>query len=134
MFSKKGVNTDVTTNDKMVENLVMAIGSLVTGQNLGPWTHVQKRGRMRYGGGFGGRNDGRETASRYAVLADLEDDLTNEEKLRGEDHRAERDGQVMAGSTGVINAKIYNNKARKGKEINTGKNVNRSIINKRSNK
>ena len=40
MFSKKGVNTDVTTNDKMVENPVMAIGSLVTGQNLGPWMHV----------------------------------------------------------------------------------------------
>ena len=40
----------------------------------------------------------------------------------------------MAGSMCVINAKIYNSKVRKGKEINTGKNVNRSIINKRSNK
>ena len=43
---------------------------------------MQKRGRRRYGGGgFGGGNDGRDLVSRYAVLADLEEELTNGDNL-----------------------------------------------------
>ena len=82
-FSKEGINTEVATNDKRFENPVMATGSPVIGQNLGPWMHVQKRGR-RNRGGFGCGNDSRKSTSRYAVLTNLEEDLTNEENLARE--------------------------------------------------
>lgn len=60
----------------------------ITCQSQGPWMHVQKRGRRRYGrGGFGGKIKGRENNSRFDVLANLREDWEEgenyEEKFEG---------------------------------------------------
>ena len=49
---------------------------LMMGQHHGPWTHVQKRGRQRFGnGGFTGVKEGGNKESRFDVLENLNEDL-----------------------------------------------------------
>ena len=135
-FFGEGVNREVETNDKRLENPVMVTESPVTGQNLGPWMHVQKRGRRMYGGGFGSGNDGRVSASRYAVLENLEEDVTNEGNPAQDIHGTEWAGKVRAGSTDAFNAETSNSKAREGGESDRDpvKNDKRASINKKNSK
>ena len=79
------------TSTKEVQQPKMVKDFPVTGPNLGPWMHVQKRGPRKYGkGGSSGNNGGGNSGSRYDILAELEDfnnedDTTNLDNLMGDD-------------------------------------------------